>query len=157
MTSVFVIGEKNVWYANEPEVKMMPSFIGEGLRCWECNSKYDPNCGEPFKEYTISLVDCSQRFLKQNMDANATICRKITQKEIRGLFWDGPRNFEPRSDDEDDAGLAPPSPNFRATPTGGRLATAYGLACNGLHARRIFGGIEFRAWSPPPPRPRPYH
>ncbi|CAL1297774.1 unnamed protein product [Larinioides sclopetarius] len=54
--------------------------FGEGLRCWECNSKYDPNCGEPFKGYTISLVDCSQRFLKQNMDANATICRKITQK-----------------------------------------------------------------------------
>ncbi|GBM75666.1 hypothetical protein AVEN_45554-1 [Araneus ventricosus] len=26
--------------------------------------------------------------------------------------------------------LAPPSPNFHATPTGGRLATTYDLACN---------------------------
>ncbi|GBL89168.1 hypothetical protein AVEN_158434-1, partial [Araneus ventricosus] len=26
--------------------------------------------------------------------------------------------------------LAPPSPLFHATPTGGRLATAYDLACN---------------------------
>ncbi|GBO15856.1 hypothetical protein AVEN_229143-1 [Araneus ventricosus] len=26
--------------------------------------------------------------------------------------------------------LAPPSPNFRATPTGERLATTYDLACN---------------------------
>ncbi|GBM28798.1 hypothetical protein AVEN_130506-1 [Araneus ventricosus] len=40
--------------------------------------------------------------------------------------------------------LAPPSPNFRATPTGGRLATTYDLACNRPHTRRIFSGIGFR-------------
>ncbi|GBM47426.1 hypothetical protein AVEN_175605-1 [Araneus ventricosus] len=75
------------------------------------------------------------------------------QQETRGLFWDGPRNFEPRSDDEDDT----PSPNFYATPTERRLATTHDLACNRLHTRRIFSGIGFRTWSPPPPRPRPYH
>ncbi|GBM78740.1 Calcium and integrin-binding family member 3 [Araneus ventricosus] len=48
--------------------------------------------------------------------------------------------------------LAPPSPSFRATPTGGRLATTYDLACNRPHARRIFGGIGFRACDPPVPR-----
>ncbi|GBO25576.1 hypothetical protein AVEN_35227-1 [Araneus ventricosus] len=37
---------------------------------------------------------------------------------------------------------------FYATPTGGRLATMYDLACNGPHTRRIFSGIGFRAWSP---------
>ncbi|GBL76517.1 hypothetical protein AVEN_48812-1 [Araneus ventricosus] len=47
----------------------------------------------------------------------------------RGLFWDGPRNFEPRSDDEDDTRAGTPSPNFHATPTGGRLATTRDLAC----------------------------
>ncbi|GBM49741.1 hypothetical protein AVEN_36359-1 [Araneus ventricosus] len=31
--------------------------------------------------------------------------------------------------------LAPPSPNFHATPTGGRLATTYDLACNRPHTR----------------------
>ncbi|GBM31246.1 hypothetical protein AVEN_223444-1 [Araneus ventricosus] len=41
----------------------------------------------------------------------------------RGLFWDGPRNFEPRSDEEGDARAGIPSPSFHATPTGGRLAT----------------------------------
>ncbi|GBN62347.1 hypothetical protein AVEN_58174-1 [Araneus ventricosus] len=49
----------------------------------------------------------------------------------RGLFLDGPRNFEPWSDDEDDASACTPSPNFRATLTGGRLATSDDLACNG--------------------------
>ncbi|GBN85592.1 hypothetical protein AVEN_217708-1 [Araneus ventricosus] len=58
--------------------------------------------------------------------------------------------------------LAPPSPNFRATPTGGRLATTYDLACNRPHTRRIFSGIGFRTCDPPvrgrdlttrPPRP----
>ncbi|GBN16483.1 hypothetical protein AVEN_12156-1 [Araneus ventricosus] len=43
--------------------------------------------------------------------------------------------------------LAPPSPNFRATPTGGRVATTYDLACNRPHTRRIFSGIGFRTRS----------
>ncbi|GBM53226.1 hypothetical protein AVEN_14244-1 [Araneus ventricosus] len=41
----------------------------------------------------------------------AVVARKLIRLVIltsrleatRGLFWDGPRNFEPRSDDEDDA------------------------------------------------------
>ncbi|GBO00241.1 hypothetical protein AVEN_116531-1 [Araneus ventricosus] len=41
-----------------------------------------------------------------------------------------------------------PSPSFRATPTGGRLATAYDLACSRPHTRRIFSGIGFRACGP---------
>ncbi|KAG8201727.1 hypothetical protein JTE90_012788 [Oedothorax gibbosus] len=54
--------------------------FGACLHCWECNSKYDPNCGEPFKNATIALADCSQRFLNDDMDITSTICRKITQK-----------------------------------------------------------------------------
>ncbi|GBL74589.1 hypothetical protein AVEN_235500-1 [Araneus ventricosus] len=37
----------------------------------------------------------------------------------RELFWDGPRNFESRSDDENDT----LSPNFRTTPARGRLVS----------------------------------
>ncbi|GBM72652.1 hypothetical protein AVEN_138211-1 [Araneus ventricosus] len=40
--------------------------------------------------------------------------------------------------------LAPPSPNFHATRTGGRLVTTYDLTCNRPHTRRIFSAIEFR-------------
>ncbi|GBN00880.1 hypothetical protein AVEN_57888-1, partial [Araneus ventricosus] len=52
--------------------------------------------------------------------------------------------------------LAAPSPSFHATPTGGRLATAYDLACSRPHTRRIFGGVGSRTWSPQTPKPRPY-
>ncbi|GBO09509.1 hypothetical protein AVEN_212617-1 [Araneus ventricosus] len=38
---------------------------------------------------------------------------------------------------------------FYATPTGGRLATTYDLACNRPHTRRIFSGIGFRTLSTP--------
>ncbi|GBM90447.1 hypothetical protein AVEN_111253-1 [Araneus ventricosus] len=75
----------------------------------------------------------------------------------RGIFWDGPRKFEPLSVDEDDTRAGIPSPNFHATPTGGRLATTYSLKCNRSHTRRIFSGIRFRTWNPPAPKSRPYH
>ncbi|GBM87907.1 hypothetical protein AVEN_170922-1 [Araneus ventricosus] len=40
----------------------------------------------------------------------------------RGLFWDGPRNSEPRPDDEDGIRAGAPSPTPRTAPTGERLA-----------------------------------
>ncbi|GBM06642.1 hypothetical protein AVEN_190864-1 [Araneus ventricosus] len=42
-------------------------------------------------------------------------------KATRGLFWDGTRNFEPRSNVKEDTRAAP-SPSFRTTLTRGRLA-----------------------------------
>ncbi|GBM94814.1 hypothetical protein AVEN_26526-1 [Araneus ventricosus] len=75
----------------------------------------------------------------------------------RELFWDGPRHFEPRSDDEGGTSADTPSPSIYATPTGGRLATTYDLACNRPDVRWIFIGIRFRAWNPPAPKPRPCH
>ncbi|GBN85282.1 hypothetical protein AVEN_211006-1 [Araneus ventricosus] len=44
--------------------------------------------------------------------------------------------------------LAPPSPNFHATPAGGRLTTTYDLACNRPHTRRIFSGIGMAVRTP---------
>ncbi|GBO29352.1 hypothetical protein AVEN_149995-1, partial [Araneus ventricosus] len=49
----------------------------------------------------------------------------------RGLFWDGPRHFGPRSDGEDDTRADTPSPNFRTTSEGGYLATTYDLTATG--------------------------
>ncbi|GBN02609.1 hypothetical protein AVEN_93172-1 [Araneus ventricosus] len=46
---------------------------------------------------------------------------------------------------------------FYTTPTGGRLATTYDLACSRSHTRRIFSGIGFRTRNPPAPKPGPYH
>ncbi|GFW90012.1 hypothetical protein TNCV_2172071 [Trichonephila clavipes] len=38
-------------------------------------------------------------------------------------FGDGPLHFEPRSSDEDNTRAGNPSPNYRTTPTGGRLSS----------------------------------
>ncbi|GBM54495.1 hypothetical protein AVEN_189529-1 [Araneus ventricosus] len=43
----------------------------------------------------------------------------------RGLFRDGPRNFEPRSDDEDDTLAGNPFSKFPLHTDRRRLATAY--------------------------------
>ncbi|GBM92038.1 hypothetical protein AVEN_5499-1 [Araneus ventricosus] len=42
---------------------------------------------------------------EQNRDLVTLTSRS---EATRGLFWDGPHNFEPRSDDEDDTSAAPP-------------------------------------------------
>ncbi|GBM80018.1 hypothetical protein AVEN_203781-1 [Araneus ventricosus] len=65
----------------------------------------------------------------------------------RGLFWDGPRHFEPRADDEDDAWAGTPRSNLPHQSMGERLATTYDLMCNRPHTRRIFSGIGFRTWN----------
>ncbi|GBN38764.1 hypothetical protein AVEN_47561-1 [Araneus ventricosus] len=75
----------------------------------------------------------------------------------RRQFWDGPRNLNLGQMTRTTPELAPLSPNFHATPTGGRLTTTYNLTCNGPHTRRIFSGIGFRTWRPSAPKPRPYH
>lgn len=37
------------------------SFSGTALKCWECNSKYDSRCGDPFSNFSVALVDCDQK------------------------------------------------------------------------------------------------
>ncbi|GBL98205.1 hypothetical protein AVEN_268289-1 [Araneus ventricosus] len=92
---------------------------------------------------------------KALLESDSLVILTSRFEATRGLSWDGPRNFEPRSDDEDDAWAGTPSPGFHATPAGGRLATAYDLACGGPHTRRIFSGIGFRTSNHPVPKTRP--
>lgn len=52
-----------------------------GIHCYDCNSFFDPQCGDPFKDYPLGKVDCDE--LKNNTlpaGSNATFCRKIIQK-----------------------------------------------------------------------------
>ncbi|GBM82178.1 hypothetical protein AVEN_178935-1 [Araneus ventricosus] len=62
----------------------------------------------------------------------------------RGLFWDEPRNFEPRSDDKDDTLAGNPSPNFHTTPAGAHLAPTYDSPCSRPSTGRSANGIGFR-------------
>ncbi|GBN10021.1 hypothetical protein AVEN_33530-1 [Araneus ventricosus] len=64
----------------------------------------------------------------------------------RGLYWDGPRNFEPRSDDDSWADTY--TLLHRTTPTGGRLPPTHDFACNRHNKRRIFSGIACRTHGP---------
>ncbi|XP_066148265.1 UPAR/Ly6 domain-containing protein crok-like [Euwallacea fornicatus] len=59
------------------------------LRCYDCNSLYDPRCGDPFDSYSIGIVNCSEQKppehlinpeLPPNQRIKPTVCRKIIQK-----------------------------------------------------------------------------
>merc|ERR1712062_660638 len=78
---------------------------GTALKCWECNSKYDSRCGDPFSNYSVALVDCDQKhedvghliegFETDNKtgEPQAKFCRKTYQtvhdeiRIIRGCGW----------------------------------------------------------------------
>lgn len=53
---------------------------GTAIMCWECNSRYDPDCRDPFNNRSIALADCDQRTYSLAPLEKATICRKIVQK-----------------------------------------------------------------------------
>ena len=42
-------------------MKSKISLAGAALKCWSCNSKYDPRCGEPFNNFSMAMVDCDQQ------------------------------------------------------------------------------------------------
>ncbi|CAG9855565.1 unnamed protein product [Phyllotreta striolata] len=61
---------------------------GDVLQCYDCNSEYDPRCGDPFNPYTIGIVNCTDRNTPEHLidpvDPNRKLepklCRKIVQK-----------------------------------------------------------------------------
>ncbi|GBO00097.1 hypothetical protein AVEN_121750-1 [Araneus ventricosus] len=77
--------------------------------------------GSPINFYKLCVRICFMLNATVRSGYILTSCPEAT----RGLFRDGPRNFEPQSDDEDDTRAGTPSPKFPATSTGGRLATTY--------------------------------
>ncbi|KAH1003892.1 uncharacterized protein LOC109534372 isoform X1 [Dendroctonus ponderosae] len=59
------------------------------LQCYDCNSAYDPRCGDPFNPYSIGIVNCSEQKppehlinpeLHPNQRLKPTVCRKLVQK-----------------------------------------------------------------------------
>ena len=59
----------------------------DAIKCWDCNSRNNPPCGDHFDNYTVGLVDCDQRQdLVSHLDkqlgrevGKASICRKTVQ------------------------------------------------------------------------------
>ncbi|CAH0546594.1 unnamed protein product [Brassicogethes aeneus] len=55
------------------------------LRCYDCNSEFDPRCGDPFDPYTIGIVNCTDRrppeqLIESDPDIQPKVCRKLVQK-----------------------------------------------------------------------------
>lgn len=75
-------GQKLVYGGLESEVK---KYI---FQCYDCNSEYDPRCGDPFNNYSIGIVNCTEKKIpEQLMDIDRpdrqlvpSVCRKIVQK-----------------------------------------------------------------------------
>nr|CAD7256000.1 unnamed protein product [Timema shepardi] len=54
---------------------------GQSIRCYHCNSEYDPRCADPFDAYSLGDVNCSMRPLLEHLqDYQPVICRKTVQK-----------------------------------------------------------------------------
>ncbi|XP_015515246.1 uncharacterized protein LOC107220945 isoform X1 [Neodiprion lecontei] len=54
---------------------------GDAIVCYQCNSEYDPRCGDPFDPYSLGTVNCSfQPRLEHLGNADPTLCRKTSQR-----------------------------------------------------------------------------
>lgn len=57
--------------------------VASAIRCYDCNSFYDPQCADPFKDFALGSVECDE---KGSFDGvNATFCRKMYQKSTTSL------------------------------------------------------------------------
>ncbi|XP_065160945.1 UPAR/Ly6 domain-containing protein crok-like [Atheta coriaria] len=53
----------------------------KSITCYQCNSEYDPRCGDPFDPYTLGTVNCSMKKPLEHMpDYKPVLCRKTMQK-----------------------------------------------------------------------------
>nr|XP_053603237.1 uncharacterized protein LOC128671101 isoform X2 [Plodia interpunctella] len=54
------------------------------ILCYDCNSAYDPRCGEEFDSFSLGIVNCSLRDPPEHIPAvEPSICRSI-KMEIYG-------------------------------------------------------------------------
>ena len=55
-----------------------------GIHCYDCNSKFDGQCSDPFDENTVNgllKLNCDNKPMHSNTsDVKASFCRKVYQK-----------------------------------------------------------------------------
>ncbi|GBN71044.1 hypothetical protein AVEN_35445-1 [Araneus ventricosus] len=92
-----------------------------------------------------------------NTDSQKSLVMILSSFEAtRELFWDGPRNFEQRLDDEDGTTFSRFSHHTNTSPSipvdykqrEDVSPYTYDSACNRPVTRWIFNGIGFRIWKP---------
>jgi len=57
-------------------------LVTTALMCYDCNSEFDPRCGDPFEPYSIGEVNCSKQEPLEHLKDKykPTLCRKTVQK-----------------------------------------------------------------------------
>nr|CAD7573921.1 unnamed protein product [Timema californicum] len=53
----------------------------DALRCWKCDSSYDPMCGDPFNTTHRTLIDCESERSQSSYAANHAYCKKTKESE----------------------------------------------------------------------------
>lgn len=52
-----------------------------GIHCYDCNSKFDAECADPFNRNGLSNLNCDNKPMHSNAsDVKASFCRKVYQK-----------------------------------------------------------------------------
>ncbi|XP_034477503.1 uncharacterized protein LOC117784019 [Drosophila innubila] len=56
--------------------------VSTALMCYDCNSEFDPRCGDPFEPYSIGEVNCSKKEPLEHLKNKfkPILCRKTVQK-----------------------------------------------------------------------------
>ncbi|GBO02242.1 hypothetical protein AVEN_236349-1 [Araneus ventricosus] len=132
-------------------------MFSEGKICGFVPKIEDLQISENLRVNKIELSDVTCSENEVDLLIRADLIVKLLMISNTRAILGRTRNFEPRSDDEDDTSAGTPALNFHATPTGGCLAITYDLTCSMPHTRRIISGIVFRIWNLPASKPRPYH
>lgn len=71
-------------------------IVGLAIRCWNCNSRFNSGCADPFNNSTIGyLSECLPTFSLPNIQT-VSQCRKIKHKGEQSVFWSN-LNQKPKS------------------------------------------------------------
>lgn len=73
---------QNMQFGTIEMIRFNLSFSAtSAIMCYECNSQYDPRCGDNFDPFSLALVNCSLKEPPNHLrDLQPELCRKITQK-----------------------------------------------------------------------------
>ncbi|XP_012276725.1 uncharacterized protein LOC105697710 [Orussus abietinus] len=121
---------------------------GEAIICYQCNSAYDPRCGDPFDPYSLGTVNCSIQTRPEHLShMEPVLCRKMSQKvygKVRVVRGCG---FITDERDNGECLLRTGTHDVKA-----RYCACTGDLCNvGSHTSPIIGAIAtsilFLAWN----------
>uniref|UniRef100_T1IWU0 Uncharacterized protein n=1 Tax=Strigamia maritima TaxID=126957 RepID=T1IWU0_STRMM len=67
-------------------VFLVSGFVleGDAVRCYVCNSRHDPSCGDPFFPVNVPMVNCDARLFAQFTRSN--MCKKETKRIGDGTY-----------------------------------------------------------------------